>query len=365
LTLGAFTARGDKAGISLSHGQDHPEGPYCYKAVRTLLVHPPTVLWRIPLQPRPPPREIEITVTPPIEQQPIGRRQELFYDNGEPIQSSAGSMRDLSRPAGIEENGLSLYKGLNRTNHMPGRLLSTNRTLNPIDRLPPELAASFIRNALSLHDRLHPEFGRPSRLIELSTVSKKWQSFLVSTAILWSNLIIDEEQEDFLATLSVFVALSSKIPLKLTFRKEPVDWARLAPLLVPVTQRITSLNFEGHDDLEISWIYSVIPTVFRRLGHLPRLKEVNFDVMNTGVGLLQIESLLPSTVKLTGISRSKCLKAAGIVQLPSDSSTTTYIISLPLWNLSHHRLTRLTCDTQSPIEPPYILMTPHYHSLGI
>jgi hypothetical protein len=210
-------------------------------------------------------------------------------------------MSDLSSPTRINENRISVYQGLNKTADMPGRLLSTNRTLNPIDRLPPELAASFIRNALSSHDHLYPELGRPSRLVELTAVSKRWQSFLFSTAILWSELVIDEEQEDFLATLSVFVALSGKIPLKLTFRREPVDWTGLASLLLPVAQHITSLSFEGHDDLEINWIYSVIPTVFTRLGHLPRLKEVNFDVMNTGVSLLQIESLpLPSTVKIKG-----------------------------------------------------------------
>jgi F-box-like len=177
----------------------------------------------------------------------------------------------------------------------PGRLPSTKTTLDPIDRLPPELSTIFIWNAL-------PLWNHSSRLIELTAVSKRWRGFLCSTPFLWSKLVVDERQEDFLAMLSVFVALSGKAALKITFRREPVDWTGLVSLLLPVTQRITSLIFEDSDYLEINWIPSVISTVFGRLGRLPQLKEVDFDdvVWQGGTAFRNTSLLLPPAVKLKG-----------------------------------------------------------------
>jgi hypothetical protein len=231
----------------------------------------------------------------------IDRLQELLHDDRGPIQNSAGFPRDPSRPMDIG-NRISRYEGHHQTTDMPCLLPSTNRTLDPIDRLPPELSTLFIKNALPWDEPPYRESNSPSRIIELTTVSKGWQSFLCSTPGLWNELIIDERKEDFLATLSVFVALSGNVALQLTFIRQPIDWTGLASLLLPVAQRITSVSFEGGDGLRVSWISSVIPTVFGRLGHLPQLQEVNFDrFMWVGGYLLQAASLLlPSTVKLRG-----------------------------------------------------------------
>jgi hypothetical protein len=237
--------------------------------------------------------------------------QEILHDDGGLIQNSAGLMSDLSKPTGVNENEISPYKGLNETSGMPHRVLNANRALDPIERLPPELSTLFIRNALQSHDH-------SSRLMELTTISKLWQSFLFSTPVLWSELVIDERQEDLLVILSVFVVLSGTAELKVTFPRKPIDWAGLASVLSPATQRITSLSFEGYDDASIRWVPSVIPTIFRRLGDLPHLKEVDFDrLLWGGDSLLQTMSLLlPSTVKFRGSFEIEMPESYGNSQTP-------------------------------------------------
>ena len=116
----------------------------------------------------------------------MGRLQELLHDDGEPIPNSAGLLSDLGMSMDIDEDRVSLCEGLRGTTDIPSRLLSKNRSLDPIERLPPELSTLFIRNALPLDNH-------SSRIIELTAISKRWQSFLCSTPVLWSELVIDEK----------------------------------------------------------------------------------------------------------------------------------------------------------------------------
>src|SRR4051812_324380 len=75
-------------------------------------------------------------------------------------------------------------------------------TMDPIQRFPSEISIAIIRAAL-------PSDGTYSPcLLDLTNVSQKWQTLLLYTPVLWSQVYIDETHADILALLSLSIQFS-------------------------------------------------------------------------------------------------------------------------------------------------------------
>ncbi|KIM30098.1 hypothetical protein M408DRAFT_22507 [Serendipita vermifera MAFF 305830] len=151
-----------------------------------------------------------------------------------------------------------------------------DRVLDPIERLPPEVVVQCVQETLSAGDC-------SSRLLELTSVSKKWQALLFSTSILWTEVHIDWTYHDLLARTALFVHLSWARPIQLIVWDHPAaKWDVVGKLLVP--SRICALtvrsvyadSYEPTAHKTIRYI-NTFANIYNSLNALPALKSLAFD----------------------------------------------------------------------------------------
>jgi F-box-like len=107
---------------------------------------------------------------------------------------------------------------------------------DPVAVLPPELALACLREALPWSSNYS------ATLLDLCSVCSRWQDFLLSTPILWSEIHIESSAHDLLAIVALFAHLSSKVRLKLIFWNIPgLEWPAIRSALLPHTHRIDAL----------------------------------------------------------------------------------------------------------------------------
>jgi hypothetical protein len=146
---------------------------------------------------------------------------------------------------------------------------------DPVAALPPELALTCLREALPWSSNYS------ATLLDMSSVCSRWQDFLLSTPILWSEIHIEPSTNDLLAIIALFTHLSSKVRLKLIFWNLPgPEWDAIKSALLPHTHRIDALVLG--DTLSVTGtgsgcIYiSVIGAIIKSLDYPPSLAELDF-----------------------------------------------------------------------------------------
>jgi hypothetical protein len=175
------------------------------------------------------------------------------------------------------------------------------RLLDPIQHLPPEISTIIILHTLP------PNGQYSSQLLILTSVSRIWSNFLLTTPVLWSDIYLNDRQQDLLATVAIFIHLSGEVALRVVISDRPMNnWAGLSSILAPVQQRITSLAVleadvpKEYDSEGISRMTSAISDFFDHLGHLPQLEKLAL-VDRARPTISVFDSLdLPSTVQLSG-----------------------------------------------------------------
>jgi len=229
------------------------------------------------------------------------RHEKIYSFEGTGSQIGSPPMNEVNSQFTFEHGA----KQIDHENHSLIRWLTdvaqppTTGLLDPIQRFPPEISTSIIQYAL-LPEYPHFQRGYSSGLLNLTAVSLVWFNFLISTPVLWSKIYLDDRQQDFLATVAIFVHFSSEACLRVAIYDRPMnDWAGLSSILTPVHQRITSLTL-----LEPNWASgdytSAISNFFNHVGPLPQLRELAFG--DNGKPTISVfDSIdLPSTVRVSG-----------------------------------------------------------------
>jgi hypothetical protein len=168
-------------------------------------------------------------------------------------------------------SGFAAAKG---SSYKPNNLVNTHSGgfWDPVAVLPPELALTCLREALPWSSNYS------ATLLDLSSVCSRWQNFILSTPILWSEIHIQSSAHDLLAIIALFAHLSSKVRLKLIFWSIPgPEWAAVKSALLPHTHRIETLVLG--DELVYSTgsgYISLIESIIKSLDYPPSLAELDF-----------------------------------------------------------------------------------------
>jgi hypothetical protein len=80
-------------------------------------------------------------------------------------------------------------------------------------------------------------------LLKLTLVSRRWCRLLTETSTLWSNIHVNDADEDSLATIAVFLHLSSKVQLSLIIWVPLSEgWDTICPGILPHRDRIRAIT---------------------------------------------------------------------------------------------------------------------------
>jgi F-box-like len=151
------------------------------------------------------------------------------------------------------------------------------RLWDPVAFLPPELALMCLREALPSGNNYVPA------LIELTSVCSKWQNLLFSTPNLWTKIHVRYSSHDLMAIISLFLHLSSEVPLDLiVWNALGSEWEDIKSLLLPHAHRIKSLALGDdppiYDDSPYAGAayISLASDIFDSLDRLPGLLDLDF-----------------------------------------------------------------------------------------
>ncbi|KIM27336.1 hypothetical protein M408DRAFT_169099 [Serendipita vermifera MAFF 305830] len=101
-----------------------------------------------------------------------------------------------------------------------------------LDIFPPEVWARMIDFAM-------PSYEDDEALLELTLVSDKWRHALVSTPVLWSRIHINGRDQDSLAKIMTFIALSRTVAVSIFISAPPLhDHETLRDLVASIGPRL-------------------------------------------------------------------------------------------------------------------------------
>ena len=122
-----------------------------------------------------------------------------------------------------------------------------------------------------------------SKVLDLLSISTRWQAFVLSAPILWKEIHIDKTIADFLVTVSVFAACSGTVPLDIIVWEEPgSEWLEVCRILLVHKERIQSFRYLGPSlydqsrELQGSRYIEIVSIISKYLGGLPNLRELDF-----------------------------------------------------------------------------------------
>jgi hypothetical protein len=182
--------------------------------------------------------------------------------------------------------------------------------IDPLARLPPEISSRCIGISL-------PGCGYAQRLLELTTVSKRWQQLLIYTPLLWKYVDIRASQHDTMATLAIFLKLSDTSLIYLTIWNDPgEEWDDILSLLSLHQQRICSIETRQERKQTPGLRFSILGRCLRSLRLLPASVQVHCRDHPLELNPRQLEEFgnYPNGLVLKNLD-------VGLSSVPADSNT--------------------------------------------
>ena len=197
--------------------------------------------------------------------------------------------------------------------------------LDPIVNLPPELSMRCIIESLPHENRLYA-----ASVLQLMTVSQKWQDFIATTPVIWTYIHIDARLQDLLATVAAFAKLSGTMPIKLTIWDDPDVLLRdISSILLEHSSRIAHIvintdirliQTEEHNGRYVSLASRVLQYL-----EAPTLVTLEFNgqIHVNDIGLNSLE--IPSNARIKSRIRCSMLQRGEINKAFDDIITSTSI----------------------------------------
>jgi hypothetical protein len=146
--------------------------------------------------------------------------------------------------------------------------------MDPLEFLPPEISLQCILQILPARSHRYTY-----TVLELASVSRKWQEFFLSVPSLWVEINVEHTINDLLAVIAVFLNLSRAMPLKIVIWDDPGEnMNEISFLLRPHSDRISALAYAGNIsfDAPSSLCVSITSRIIGSLAHLPNLTDIDF-----------------------------------------------------------------------------------------
>lgn len=135
---------------------------------------------------------------------------------------------------------------------------------DPLEILPPELWMNILP-------------ANVDDLLVLTMVSSRWCHKLLSTAVLWSKVLLDQQEPDYLAKAMTLIHLSRPVELEVRVDLPLEVWRKVAPMIVTESTRICRLSAPSRDRLSPEEYLSILSD----FGNLPALKYLMFPFANS------------------------------------------------------------------------------------
>lgn len=125
-------------------------------------------------------------------------------------------------------------------NHMTDQItqLEYHPFRDPMKVLPLELCADIIEEAIRRYDRV-------DRLLDLTSVSRRWCNILTSLPTLWTEIVFDSSKGDYLAKAAIGLSLSGTCELSVTIAVPFELWQEISSIVLAESGRIASLQIES------------------------------------------------------------------------------------------------------------------------
>ncbi|PVG01501.1 hypothetical protein CPB86DRAFT_870941 [Serendipita vermifera] len=150
--------------------------------------------------------------------------------------------------------------------------LEVGPRVDPMDKLPNEII-TYIMLIISYKDAWYTS-RFVDRLIELTMVSKKWRSFILSEPLLWNDISLGN-RPDICAITSKQLVLSKDLPLTLQIALPFKQWDSICSNIIQHRHRIETIVFSGY------YLYDQrlerdkdIQKILEDLGPLPGLRQL-------------------------------------------------------------------------------------------
>ncbi|PVG04121.1 hypothetical protein CPB86DRAFT_810009 [Serendipita vermifera] len=192
--------------------------------------------------------------------------------------------------------------------------LQAKHRLDPIDKLPPELFAEIIHEAvfseISLDPLLEWKVTKANDdILSLTLVSRRWMQFIINTPIYWTHIVLDEDKGDCFSTASTFLQLSGDLSITVSIRnslalEQSTTWLEL----LKHRNRIVLVAYgTANFYMEDNTLLSNFQKVMEMLSPLPRLNTLQCCyIEDMGDSVLQyILDIYPSLSEIYGIEISE------------------------------------------------------------
>ncbi|KIM22277.1 hypothetical protein M408DRAFT_28826 [Serendipita vermifera MAFF 305830] len=172
-------------------------------------------------------------------------------------------LRELEQLERSEEKTLTERDKIHRLKQSYNRLVNTKSEFDrrtcrdPFQVLPVELWKDILPTDVD-------------ELLTLTLVSSLWFHSLTSMSVIWTNIVLDARDDDYLSRAITYLNLSRPVDFHLTILLSPTQWEEVAPLFTPESGRVRSLQIlvpeEGkfRESLEILDHFTVLP-ILRRI----------------------------------------------------------------------------------------------------
>jgi hypothetical protein len=152
-------------------------------------------------------------------------------------------MNALRRVENFAEGVDSIKELQQEYNDIMDNLDHSNTTVryDPIDKFPPELFGAIIYEAIRL-DFPDQSYKQLNDALVLTLVSRRWRDFILGMPLLWTNIDVNSQQQDYLAKSSLCLELSQDLPITLNLTLPVEHWDVILPLLQLNRYRVSGIT---------------------------------------------------------------------------------------------------------------------------
>ncbi|KAG8758385.1 hypothetical protein FRC14_000154 [Serendipita sp. 396] len=182
--------------------------------------------------------------------------------------------RESVQQGGSDEELSRLKDGFNQ--FMDDFVLAPyGRRSDPFKRLPPELFIAIITQVTS------PQYPYIDRLLELTLVSRSWQTIIVSTPSLWTDLHLDSRDTPDM-DIKLHLALHLSKHSALTMHVSSLDvWKAVESLIQAHRARVTNMHINPDHRYSVIAPHRSISRMyplFDQIGYLPGLQFIRLGI---------------------------------------------------------------------------------------
>ncbi|PVG03931.1 hypothetical protein CPB86DRAFT_821953 [Serendipita vermifera] len=201
------------------------------------------------------------------------------YDEGRLQESRIQLLNTIRQLQGSKDFGPGEFETLRAARSRYNEIVDSINTLydssrsDPIDKLPPELFAEIIRDAV---DNVSRQMEIKDFLSSLTLVSTRWRGFITSTPVYWTSISLDYNRPDTFSSTRTFLKLSGDLPVTLSLTyyvtmENSIIWQEL----VKNRHRITHLDYRhGLYEMDQDKFEATFRSCMRTLSPLPALKSL-------------------------------------------------------------------------------------------